>query len=371
MAPKQRIPSAVYSRRKFIAAILAVTAFLGIYNLFLGEKVRNPEANVVHLDSMDTTELLDAQADGVAVYVQVIGINPIQETATVEYQITPYGVYGQPLSESAQIDSPFNVQFSASGHGRNPNDGVSSVVRVVAGDYVGGFESTVNLYPCADIDGLPRDGTSSSGYPSDSYCFDIKSNVWHPSEDPNGGDIGDYSFLYEYGNGIDGYVITFERVPYKLDKADIACTNQETGAKDPCTLYDSTFEGASAACYDNPCTIQNDAETGYSHIRGFIQRSAVVIAFSYIVLGMIALAAVCAVAMTIAVATRSRPPALEGLAFMAALLFAVQPLRGALPDAPPVGMDVDVLLFYPCVLLILVSLALQVGFWVRRDDYRA
>jgi hypothetical protein len=36
-----------------------------------------------------------------------------------------------------------------------------------------------------------------------------------------------------------------------------------------------------------------------------------------------------------------------------------------------VGMDLDVRIFYPCILAILVSLAVHVGLWVRRPDYRA
>jgi hypothetical protein len=102
-----------------------------------------------------------------------------------------------------------------------------------------------------------------------------------------------------------------------------------------------------------------------------IERTGVVQIFTWVVIGMIILAAICAITITLAVMSGARPPALEGLAFLAALLFAVQPLRSALPDAPPVGMDLDVRIFYPCILAILVSLAVQVGLWVRRDDYRA
>jgi hypothetical protein len=102
-----------------------------------------------------------------------------------------------------------------------------------------------------------------------------------------------------------------------------------------------------------------------------IERTGVVQIFTWVVIGMIILAAVCAITITLAVMSGARPPALGGLAFLAGLLFAVQPLRSALPDAPPVGMDLDVRIFYPCILAILVSLAVQVGLWVRRDDYRA
>jgi hypothetical protein len=320
---------------------------------------------------MDAERLLASQDDAVGVDFQVSAIDPIREVAIIEYELAPQGIYGYLVQESAFIDSPFNLQYSATGHGRDPNQGISAVVRAASNEYLGGFSSAVNLYPCVAIDKAVGETRGSSTYPNDAYCFTVLINSWVEGENPGDGNYAVPSMLRQYGSGIDGYVITFERVPYSIQSAETACKNPDTEEALPCTSFDTTVSGAKAACYDDPCTIQNDLEMGNSQIRGIIQRSAVVIAFSYIVLGMIALAAVCAVAMTIAVATRSRPPALEGLAFMAALLFAVQPLRGALPDAPPVGMDADVLLFYPCVLLILVSLALQVAFWVRRDDYRA
>jgi hypothetical protein len=203
----------------------------------------------------------------------------------------------------------------------------------------------------------------SSKYPEDSYCFDVSLNA---SEVLDGQPVGLPALLVQYGNGIDGYKITFERIPIFLGSSELACADGGS-----CTRSTSIVEGTPGACFgDDPCSITGDLVNGYSRVRGFIQRTEVVVLFSRIVIATIILAAVCAVAMTIAIATRIRPPALEGLAFLAGLLFAVQPLRGALPDAPPIGMDVDILVFYPSVLLILLSLVIQVGIWVRRSDYR-
>ena len=182
----------------------------------------------------------------------------------------------------------------------------------------------------------------------------------------NGEEVGVPSVLFQFGNGLDGYRITFERIPYYLDSREAACADGND-----CSLSTVIVEGQPGACAGTgECSIASDAANGYSRVRGFIERTQVVVLFANIVIATIVLAAVCAVAMTIAIATRIRPPALEGLAFLAGLLFAVQPLRGALPDAPPIGMDRDILVFYPSVLMILLSLVIQVGIWVRRSDYR-
>ena len=160
------------------------------------------------------------------------------------------------------------------------------------------------------------------------------------------------TWLINSGSGIDGYKITLRRIPYFWDTQNNECQKWAVENK-------------------SSCTVKDDAFTGYSRVQGMIERAEVSKIFTWFVVGMIILAAVCAVAMTIAVVTGSRPAALEGLAFLAALLFAVQPLRGALPDAPPIGIDLDVRVFYICILAILACLAINVGIWIRRDDYRA
>jgi hypothetical protein len=173
-------------------------------------------------------------------------------------------------------------------------------------------------------------------------------NIWTEpqTEDPP------VTWLTNVSSGIDGYKITLKRSPYFFDAEKNVCRQW---------AIDNNYS----------CTIKDDAFSGYSRVQGMIERTEVSQIFTWFVLGMIVLAAVCAVAMTIAVVTGARPPALEGLGFLAALLFAVQPLRGALPDAPPVGIQLDVRVFYICILAILACLAVNVAIWIRRDDYRA
>ena len=338
------------ARIKFIYAITIVTLALTGYNVALSHLGSFDEAGVVEDSSMEYISSVKNAADSVDIRFQITQIDTIREFAVIEYGIDPYGVYGYSSNESAYIDQPFAVQYSASGQGRQPSSDLSSWIQLPSNEWIGGFEAPINLYPCSSI-GVDSPQNSSASYPTDRYCFDVLVNTYDVKVDAAGVrstlDTAPVTWLYHYGSGLDGYQITLKRIPFNEVPGETCDTAKLT------------------------CTIQEDSDNGYSRVVGMIERTSVVQIFTWVVIGMIILAAICAITLTLAVMSGARPPALEGLAFLAALLFAVQPLRSALPDAPPVGMDLDVRIFYPCILAILVSLAVQVGLWVRRPDYRA
>ena len=335
------------ARRKLIYAITIVALSLTGYNVALSQLGSFDQTGVIEESSMKSISSVENAEHRVDIRFQVTSVDTIREFAIIEYGVEPYGDYGYRESESAYVKQPFALQYSASGHDRHPSSDLLSWIHVPSSEWIGGFEAPVNLYPCSAI-GVDSASHSSAQYPSDRYCFDVLINLYDESVDAAGvrTTLKTYptTWLYHYGSGIDGYQITLTRLPYYDDPCDPEV---------------------------NTCSISSDAEVGYSRVTGMIERTGVVQIFTWVVIGMIILAAICAITITLAVMSGARPPALEGLAFLAALLFAVQPLRSALPDAPPVGMDLDVRIFYPCILAILVSLAVQVGLWVRRDDYRA
>lgn len=335
------------ARKKLIYAITIVALSLTGYNVALSQLGSFDQTGVIENPSMETISSVKSAEHRVEIRFQVTSVDTIREFAIIEYGIEPYGDYGYWEKESSYINQPIALQYSASGHDRHPSSDLSSWIRLPSSEWIGGFEAPVNLYPCSAIR-VDSASHSSAQYPADRYCFDVLINLYDESVDAAGvrTTLKTYptTWLYHYGSGIDGYQITLTRLPYYDDPCDPEV---------------------------NTCSISSDAEVGYSRVTGMIERTGVVQIFTWVVIGMIILAAICAITITLAVMSGARPPALEGLAFLAALLFAVQPLRSALPDAPPVGMDLDVRIFYPCILAILVSLAVQVGLWVRRDDYRA
>jgi hypothetical protein len=378
---------AVKNRWKVLASIALISAFLGSYNLAFGEQIRNASSvsERFNLAEEYTDALVENQDNRLEIYFQVQAIDTIRESVLVGYEIVPYGTYGYTWYESGYLEQGIELWVNSGSYNRELNEGISARVMLNSGDLVGGFEVPVNLYPCTNIDGSGPDRNQagyadSASYPNDSYCFNLVMNAWWLDVDgtTKTQDRTEYpvAVFRHFGSGIDGYLIEMERIPTGI----VAASRCQDDSLECTPVLSTTAEGYSAEwnvngepgrCYPGEeCTIASDFMNGWGEIRGIITRTPVVIAFASIVIFTVVLAALCAVVMTVAVVSGARPPALEGLAFLAALLFAVQPLRGALPDAPPIGMNADVLLFYPSVLLILLCLVAQVAIWVRRSDYQ-
>jgi hypothetical protein len=355
--------------------------------LAFGEQIRNASSVIerYNLSEEYSDALLESEEDRLEIHFQIQSIDTIREALLVGYEIVPSGSYGYSWYESGYIDRGIELWVNAGSYNRELSEGTSANIVLNPGDLVGGFEVPVNLVPCSNIDGGgPDPGQAeypdSAKYPNDAYCFNlIVTAYWldvpDATDEMDQTDFPAVAFRH-IGSGIDGYLIEMERIPIGIVaestciENDVQCTSVLSPTSEGYTA-DFTVDGEPGRCLpNNECTLKADLVFGEGEVRGIITRTPVVVAFASIVIFTVVLAALCAVVMTVAVVTGARPPALEGLAFLAALLFAVQPLRGALPDAPPIGMNADVLLFYPSVLLILICLVVQVAIWVRRSDYR-
>lgn len=95
------------------------------------------------------------------------------------------------------------------------------------------------------------------------------------------------------------------------------------------------------------------------------RRALSTVALAVLVILLMVLLAVMTAAVARAVALRRRriEPALAS--WMAALLFALVPLRNFLPGAPPLGSWIDVLVFFWVEIVIMLALAVYVATWLR------
>ncbi|MHA7651763.1 DUF4436 domain-containing protein [Mycobacterium sp. ML4] len=96
-----------------------------------------------------------------------------------------------------------------------------------------------------------------------------------------------------------------------------------------------------------------------------LYRSPSTAAFAVVILGV--LVALAVLALFVAVQTfrdrrRFQPPMTT---WYAAMLFAVMPLRGALPDSPPFGAWIDVTVVLWVVVVLVISLTLYIACWWR------
>jgi Domain of unknown function (DUF4436) len=111
-------------------------------------------------------------------------------------------------------------------------------------------------------------------------------------------------------------------------------------------------------------THDNEADQ-YAPHRVDLYRSTSTVAFAVVVLGV--LIALAAVGLFVAVQTardkrKFQPPMTT---WYAAMLFAVMPLRNALPDAPPFGSWIDVTIVMWVIALLVISMVIYISCWWR------
>lgn len=75
------------------------------------------------------------------------------------------------------------------------------------------------------------------------------------------------------------------------------------------------------------------------------------------------------VLMGISVSLKYRPPTVQALVWAAALTFSLIQLRTLLPGAPPVGTTLDILFYFPALLMTISGSIWILWHWMRRADY--
>jgi hypothetical protein len=107
---------------------------------------------------------------------------------------------------------------------------------------------------------------------------------------------------------------------------------------------------------------ENDALGAF---RVDLQRSSSTVAFGVVILGV--LVTLAGVALFVAIQTvrdrrKFQPPMTT---WYAAMLFAVMPLRNALPDSPPFGSWIDVAVVLWVIVVLVISMVLYISCWWR------
>ncbi|MBI3653660.1 MAG: DUF4436 family protein [Acidobacteria bacterium] len=109
-----------------------------------------------------------------------------------------------------------------------------------------------------------------------------------------------------------------------------------------------------------------DKETGFLQIDLDIKRSASAMTFSVFIMGLQWLLALSAISAAI-VWVNGRKIEVTMFGWMGALLFALIPLRNAMPAVPPIGVLGDFLSFFWTETIVAISLIISVATWIFRS----
>ncbi|BEH75441.1 hypothetical protein YM3MPS_12440 [Mycobacterium pseudoshottsii] len=105
--------------------------------------------------------------------------------------------------------------------------------------------------------------------------------------------------------------------------------------------------------------------TGVTPYRLALQRSPSTAAFALLIIGVLVTIAGLALFVAVQTARDRRPFQPPMTTWYAAMLFAVVPLRNALPNAPPFGAWIDVRVVVWAIVVLVISMAIYISCWWR------
>jgi hypothetical protein len=144
-------------------------------------------------------------------------------------------------------------------------------------------------------------------------------------------------------------------------------TPDQPGVEPPDTpthlVFDGTLSGYRVKA--NPLATGPD-EPNVLALDLTINRAPVTSAFAILILVLEVLLAGAAAALAVYIIRRRRRVEIPMLTWLAALLFAMIPLRNAMPNSPPIGAEIDVIVFFWAETVVALTLVTVLVTWLRQ-----
>ncbi len=300
-------------------------------------------------------ELYESLSDPLGIAVLATAFDPETSIASIRLLPNPTGDLGSSLGAGSawhlyDIDLELIV---------NSISGIGGESRTVA--YFEGHPDAIIPYASIDAEldirffAGYRTRPYTQWYPFDSYAYDLTifaaARPW--SEDPLVPST-DSSFLldwdsvsiapYSYSNPVGGYAFRFR----------------------PGSI--SSWEAGQT---EDVKAVLEDWEAGFASFEIYVERTPGV----KILVGLVSLALflnlLAVLYLTARVVSTERPPSAQVLIWVAALSFAAVAIRDTMPFAPPPGVMLDYLFFFPTLLAASIATVVLVFTWSRRSDFVA
>jgi hypothetical protein len=319
-------------RTKFAQTFLAISvAYLGIVLLIS----QNPSGDTEKINE----KLISMSSDNrLEMLVQITGVNPLEGTANARVLPWPNTQdIGYRLKSgwvpTENVDIVVDSVIGAS-------NGGSNTYSFEAGKPTGGFD--------VQIDEQPGAGAKSNinWYPLDQYSFEVPISAVTKLD--NGDEVTQNILPLDYTKSIDTFDIKMDRGLWN-DPFRTVKLNDEESFK---LAVDEFNNGESSSVFQ-------------AHRSNSTKLLVVII----LLLMITAMASVSI--MTYMVVSGQRPPTLSSLTWSAALTYSLISLRGLMPGAPPIGIFVDKLFYFPSLIVTLVCSLWVLVTWVRREDFQS
>ena len=312
-----------------------IVIFFAILMVYAGSTVllsqtNNTAAN--HLDDKLSSTLTQKRMD---IYTQLMSVDPLKGEAVA--RIEPW-----PLDESLGyryrsgwmpvIDMSIHVDAILGGSPTSDN-----LYNFKKNIPVGGFDVTLD----------EKSGSASSNvarYPFDTYTFEVPMSASYTDA---AGATQDLPILpVDYTKSLDTFKVT-------MDHSLWTNSNEIVRVGDQKSITDSMSE----------------YKTGIASSIFKVSRNGSTKVLTVIILLLMLTALASVVVMAYLVVTAKRPPMLSALTWGAALTFSMIGLRGLFPGAPPLGILIDKIVYFPALLTTLMCSLFILISWAQREDY--
>jgi len=170
-------------------------------------------------------------------------------------------------------------------------------------------------------------------------------------------------------------------VEQRVSGADTASTADDKFQKIPITIYDNTspintwnivvhpIAIDSKVTFDDTAGIASEFRSGSGQALVVAERDQYTILLVLIVCLLMIASMISVISMGISVSLGFRPPTVAALVWAAALTFSLIQLRNLMPDSPPIGTTLDVVFYFPALLITIGGSVWILFHWIRRPDY--
>jgi Domain of unknown function (DUF4436) len=319
-------------KSKFVQTFLALgVVYLGIVLLIS----QNPTGDAPAIDK----KIISMSSDNrLEMLVQITGVNPLEGTANARVLPWPNSEdIGYRLKSgwvpTENVDIVVDSVIGAS-------NGGSSIYSFEAGVPTGGFDVQIDEQPGAG------EKSTINWYPLDQYNFEVPISAVTNLE--NGDQVTQNILPLDYTKSIDTFDITMIR-----------------------GLWNDPFRTVTMGDEESFQLAVNEFNNGESSSVFQAHRSNSTKLLVGIILLLMITAMTSVTIMTYMVVSGQRPPTLSSLTWSAALTYSLISLRGLMPGAPPIGIFVDKIFYFPALIVTLVCSLWVLVTWVRREDFQS
>jgi hypothetical protein len=311
----------------FLAVPVGIPAGFIISNGFTSSEIEvDDQFGEIYPEDVDTSE------NSVNVWFQTTAFDPEGLTARMNIYPWPTNDLASPFSSSTILrETPVRIWVDEL-YGQ-------SLYTFEADEPIGAINSQMDVL---SIDHENR--ANDSIYPFDEYVLDTYVST-EISSDPSRKDqefIPVKTFDFFYTNPLPGFEVNYQRKS--------AWNNELSGIH-------------------NRTTIESERTQGLISFTATYKRSSAVKAIALFVATFFLIGAMSLTWITVRIWSKRRPPSMQALVWAAATALGIIQLREILPGHPRIGIALDLIFFFPTLLVSLIATMFITVSWLRRDDF--